>query len=266
MKSLLHFLIMISLAISLLFFTGCPHEGSIGTTGESIQQILNRINEEHLAQDLDEIINEFILDLIDECFPKDILDSFSEEGQQNFFDVMAGEFLRYTAIRDLSLIPTIDEPVVLVNGEPITKREIATWRILFQWPESTNEVVTEMIRLRVALQEAVRMGLKPDQHMIDGHVGAIQDALHDHTEFSGFLIRWQIEWMGITEDEFIAREEKYVYESELIVQLQRHVVYEETGMIRSDDFAMDIFMRHVDNLVERANIEILDPELKKLFA
>jgi len=185
-------------------------------------------------------------------------------------------------IRELSLIPGIDEPAILVNGDPITRREINTRNIRANYPNRNSqpfdEIINIMLRQTVALQEAQQRGLQP----IPGRLHAGMETLRRLREDMPEIISAHIEGLGISEDEYFNMRKESEYNSVLIDALAESIIETHTDEIRvaadirmeetdealhraffivSQEFVRDYF----DNLVEQANIEILDPEIRELL-
>ena len=265
------------LILGVMFFAGC-------SSGESTEAI-----EESIPQEIYEIIiNEFILEFVAKNFPKELWNTFTEEEQQDSLNAMAKEFIKYSSIKNLSHIPEIDNAAVLVNGEPITTREIKTQNLLvngLNGKEPLDEIITQMIRRKITMQEAIRLELKPNQQIIDNHMEIFKQMLHYPTDptdsnYSQLLImaisfKAQIEWLGITEAEFLSMEEKNTFESNLGGELMTVVSDLNSDLIVTEaekrgippaDVTKEFFERYVDDLVARANIKILDPEIEAILS
>ena len=194
------------------------------------------------------------------------------------------EFLMGERVRNLSLIPGIDDPAILVNGHPITRRQIETDNIFanrFAEVEPLNTVIdsaNRLIRENISLQVAKHLELQPSQEAINGSMESIR-ALIEHE--SGRHISF-IEGLGMTIDEYLAMRESNAYNNFLIAVLKEYfrdanfseiraaadIRMEETNEASHRAFlnvVSEFFERYVDELVEQADIEILDPEIRELL-
>ena len=190
------------------------------------------------------------------------------------------EFSLGRKINELSLVPGIDDTAVLVNGYSITKREIITEHMrnvhvgFDHLPLTLEAVVTSMIREQVSLQEASRLELQPSQAGINMAVSSLRRSFEaGWPSMEGFIAG-----MGITEDEYSAMHEKLIYNGYLINALADFVADTQMDEILAEAYRRDetihpvfrsvvseFFNKYVDELVEQASIEILDPEIMALF-
>ena len=159
-------------------------------------------------------------------------------------------------IKGISMIQGIDDPAILVNGYSITKKEIETQKILKDAPNSSSlkENINLMIRAKVVWAEAIRLGIQPSQDRINAYVEQSKEGLGEGTPE---MILSYIEGMGITQEEYLAMLEKAAYE---MFQKEALWTFVESSQKDKD------YERYVDGLVKKANIEILDPDIKKLLS
>jgi len=167
----------------------------------------------------------------------------------------------------------IDEPVIVVNGEPIRRREIEVMKIYDDVSLDTfslRENIDSMIRDKVILQEARRQDLHPSQDRINDYIEPLVRLVEEGDEW----ILAIIEGLGQTKEEFFAEQEKLAYDMFLkealwlpIYEEQRNEI-EVEAIRRNVDYNLvvqEFYERFVDELVENADIEILDPEIRELL-
>ena len=251
-------LMIFLLALNIVVVTGCEMQNSNDVTEISTPQDTNTLETNELMDEtefriwLENAINE----LSGEYF----------EGDLSFYiDVIMEEFYRNREIRNLSLIPGIDDPVIMVNGSPITRREIERQHIIAQGTRSLNDVIVQMIRDKVVIQEAVRLGLELDQSRLNNTMEIIIEVMSDSSEFSYILITTQIKGLGVTEAGVLAMMQEDFYKIILTSQLFDHIIdeaREEIGwhISYSSDSEQEFFERYVDDLVNNAHIEFLSAD------
>ena len=159
----------------------------------------------------------------------------------------------------LSAVSSPDEPAILVNGLPITNGTIAFQRAYQLLPSSRplREEIVSIVRLKVAQSEAIRLGIQPSQDEIDAYLERELYDLKNESFGSGFFLGY-IEGMGITIEEYMVTQEQLVYES-----FQRQGLWD--SLWDSVETMRDNREKYIDDLVNRATIEILDPEIRELF-
>jgi len=184
-----------------------------------------------------------------------------------------GEFLR--ELEEMLSAPEYGESVVLVNGyTAVTRRSVErSKRTLEHFTHMTitlEESIFTMIRDEVALQEARRLGLQPSQERIDEYLAMITEMLDDADDWELAMFIGQ----GVTREEFLAAQKELAYDMFLREALWL-LVYEEQQTIIDDDtlFGLIYNMNAMDELwdiftrelISRANIEFLCPEIRAIF-
>jgi len=163
-----------------------------------------------------------------------------------------------TRIRALDDIPGIDEPVILVNGQPITRRNVEVIKIwgMMQNSFSLREGINAFIRDKVAILEAARLGIEPSQDAIEAYMRDItenfEEGLGDFVE----MMLSHLDGLRITLDEYFVQLEIMAYDSFLLDELWFYI--EPQGRYPN-------WEAYVDSLVSRASIQFLDEELSVLF-
>lgn len=158
-------------------------------------------------------------------------------------------------IRVLSGNPEMTNVVIVVDGYNITKKEVETERIMSTMPNSGTfeERVEELIRVIVFQAEAERLGIFPSQDRINKLLEQSKTGLEEGK--NDFLLGY-IEGMGITQDEYFEKLEDVSYK-----MFQREALWNQVCA----EGEYDSYDEYSKKLVEKANIQILDPELKQLL-
>ena len=161
-------------------------------------------------------------------------------------------------IKALSDVPGIDDPAILVNGISITKREIETQSILdnVQGSFPLKETIDILIRTRAMQAEAIILGIEPSQDKIDNFLEHTKRGFGSDAE-GGEEIYGYLKGMEITMEEYLTTLEEVVY-----VMFQCEDLWASVEPSRK----FKSYEEYIDTLVAKANIEILDPEIKKLFS
>ena len=236
------------LVIGLVFFSGCTTQTTDATD--------------------DKMHDESIPELWDESFVG-LWDRASEEERWAFLSERERDFRTSKAIRELDNIPGIDNPAILINGLPVARREVEVRNIHINFPfgtEQLSEIVRPIIRDEVALQEAIRLGLEVSQDSLERRISAFKQNLESIKE----ILEKRIEGLGVTEEEYLAEQEKRIYNDILIFELSVYVRNTKADAISAEAdrrdvlfvvVAQEFFERYVDDLVDQATIDILDPEI-----
>jgi len=176
---------------------------------------------------------------------------------------------------ELDAIPGIDEPVIWVNGLPITRRTIEVQKInnIFEYPNtlSLEESIELFIRIKVVQSEAVRRGIHPPPDRVNFDLEHERKRIEE--EPNGLTLAY-IVGRGITIDEYILMniESSYAqiqvdYFWRSIIELYDNEIQAEAIIQNRDPYfvAFEFRDRYIDELVENADIEILDPEIRELL-
>ena len=180
--------------------------------------------------------------------------------------------------KELSTIPQMEDPAILVNGQAITKKsiEFAKAQVNIQITKFKNDFQTLfkrevilMVRANMVKQEAIRKGIKPSQDLIDGHLEEQKDFLGTNAAMRGYL-----EGRGMTEEEYLAEIKESANVTFQRAALRESVMASQADKIQSEAEERDVALseveteyweKYVDKLIMKAKIEILEPEIKKLF-
>jgi len=179
--------------------------------------------------------------------------------------------------------PELDTVAMIVDGDEISKREIEQSK-LAALTRVNNEVVEidlhqeekreiiELVRNAVVNAEAKRKGIQPKQEDIDQYINEQREMFN--IPESNTVINLYIKASGLTEEEYwnnmgkakyISMQRSMLYES-VMTPLEEDINIEagERGAIVAD-VRTEYWEKYIDELVSKAEIEILDPELKALF-
>ena len=174
--------------------------------------------------------------------------------------------------KELSTFAGIDDAVMLVNGEVITRRYIERSKIAtreFQRCDSfLKRDIILIVRKLVVNQTATQQGMTISQEEVDAFVREQKLA-----QTNGIIANY-IKGMGISEEEYWKTFGQNAY-----TILQRAALKESILSPRKDKFIAEAderkttvpaveteyWEKYVDSLILKSSIEILDPELKELF-
>lgn len=196
------------------------------------------------------------------------ISTFNIEERKQIFFSMGQE------IKMISEIPGIDDTAILVNGNVITRKDIEKERIESKYSdsESFEMRINSLVREEVVIAEAVRLGIQPTQETIDMYVEQTKQVIDAETDTST-IIQAYINGMGITQEEYIEMAKKEKYKEEQRIMLWDMVRPEEAikskvgseKEVSTGEIDKKYYEKYVDELMEKADIEILDPELKSFF-
>lgn len=157
--------------------------------------------------------------------------------------------------KELSTVPGIDDPVILVNGLQITKRTVEFQKALQILPNSKplKDEIISIVRSKVVQSEAIKRGIQPSQESIDAYLEQNLDVLKNEASGSAPILAY-IEGMGMTIEEYMETQEELAYN-----------MYQRSALWLSVKATQESYDKFVDELVEKADIEILDSEIKSLF-
>jgi len=240
--------IVLFIAIGMLLLTGCSNQQVNSTPDKEIPELWA----EDMAQ---------------------VWDRLTEEQQWFYMTTREQQFRISRAIRELDNIAEIDETAILVNGSPISRRQIEISNIRinqFFGIGSLSENIISLIRDEVALQEARRLGLVVPSDRLDAIINDITPIDEDNRK----IREARIEGLGITEEEYFVQQRE-----NMSLHIQSNMLWEyvreaNIDAIREEvdirdvlfiDVSREFYERFVDELVENADIEILDPEIRELL-
>ena len=146
-------------------------------------------------------------------------------------------------IRELNSISGMDEPVILVNGYPITKKEIETQKIYSKY-------------LGKAKTEAMRLDIQPSREKIDAYLKQVDETLKNKAVGTETIFAY-MEGAGITQEAYLSMLEETSYD-----MFQRKALWESVKASQKDKD----YENYIDELVRNAEIEILAPEVEELLA
>lgn len=200
--------------------------------------------------------------------PSLTIENRNEEMYKLFFSIGS-------EISSLSNIPEIEKDAVIVNGKSISKKDIEIEKIQIKYSESNitlKERITVLIKNMVLTSEANRLKIEPSQKDIASYMDNIKISIeHDNGQISGY-----INGTGITIEEFILTNEKMAYNmyqrrelwksvksKKINKQIQKEA---EDREISFDVVDKEYYEKYAEELMSKANIQILDEELKIMFA
>lgn len=158
----------------------------------------------------------------------------------------------------LNNIEGIDNPAIMVDGKAITKRQIETLKITNSHTDlSEIEIIDSAVREFVLNLEAERLQIKPEQEKIDTIMEQNRLFLEEKQPGSEIDLAY-IEEKGITLEEYLHYTEDVLYK-----MFQRDALREYVGI--EDEAYSEEYEEYIDGLVKNADIEIVDPDIKKLY-
>lgn len=193
-----------------------------------------------------------------------------------FMDYDAG-FALGSKIKEIKSLPDKDKSVILVDQESISKQVIESIKFSYNdtplTPEQHKEKIIDIIR-KIAMQaEADRLKIEPTQEEIDayreqfyneellksnfpyinGYLAGAEITIDDYiqeTKFGAYLAcKRQALWQQV----------KPSFEADMQAEAQRR-------NMRLHDIETEYYKKYGDTLVENAEIQILDKELKKILS
>lgn len=176
--------------------------------------------------------------------------------------------------KELDNIPNITEPIILVNGQSIIRKTFELEKIFCEYSNSKSlkERMNLIIRNKVVQQEAIRMKIEPSQAKIDTYITQIKNGL---SEDSNSYINGYIAGMGISLEEYFDTLRKIAYNTYQREDLWQTIVISKKEEITAQAIKRDIpvnemeaeyYNQYVDNLIKKATIEYVDPEIEKLVS
>lgn len=160
-------------------------------------------------------------------------------------------------MRSLSLMPNIDEIVIIVNDYGIPRSQIELARINNKYtssnPESEKDIIANAIRGKVIASEADKLQIKPEQKYIDEYINFVKDMLHNDMD-GGMEIKDHINALGVTEEEYLKQQADNIY---FVYQNEEFRKYIEAKNIDYD--------KYVDDLVGEADIQFNDKDIERIY-
>lgn len=160
-------------------------------------------------------------------------------------------------IRELDNIAGIDDSAMLINGHPITKREIETQKIHSEifMITTVKESIESLIQQKAVEAEAIRMNIYPPQEKINTYIKQVDESLKNKVKGTEMIFAY-MKGMGITQDEYLSMIEESAYE-----MYQREALWTKVQSLQKDKD----YNKYVDELVKSAKVEFIDFEVKKLL-
>ncbi len=175
--------------------------------------------------------------------------------QEKIIEIMYDNGVKIKALSD---VVGIDEPAILVNNQPITKREIETAIILNDHKGTpVKKTIAFFIRTKALELEAERLGIQPSEDKLNTYLSQIRAAFKSEDTVGNELIFAYLDGMNVTIEEYLTSYEQVAYRL-----LRRGALWEsieKTGKFKDLE-------EYGNELVKKAKIEILDPDIEKIFS
>ncbi len=144
----------------------------------------------------------------------------------------------------------IDEPVITVNDITITKKTLELQKALATTSGnvSIRRELIQLVRDKVAQSEAERLGIEPSQESVDQYIQMNTEVLKNKVPGSELMLAY-IDGLDITIEEYFEEQKDGIY------SLLQRVAFRES--LPEDENYDEL----VDELIKKADIEILDPQL-----
>ena len=157
-------------------------------------------------------------------------------------------------IRKLDDISGIDETVIIVNGQSITKKEIETQKIYAKnlGDKTLNDYIKSIIRDKVIKAEAIRLDIEPLQESIDVYLNHVDVVLEEKAVGTETVFAL-MEGMKISKKEYLALQEKVAYD-----MYQREALWKAVELTQEEKN----YEEYIDTLVGNATITVLDSEME----
>lgn len=157
-------------------------------------------------------------------------------------------------IRKLDDISGIDETVIMVNGQSITKKEIETQKIYAKnlGDKTLNDYIKSIIRDKVIKAEAIRLDIEPLQESIDVYLNHVDMVLEEKAVGTETVFAL-MEGMKISKKEYLALQEKVAYD-----MYQREALWKAVELTQEEKN----YEEYIDTLVGNATITVLDSEME----
>lgn len=176
-------------------------------------------------------------------------------------------------LKALSDMPNIDEPAIIVNSLTITRRDIEIAKIHGEFTKdfSLKEKIWGMIREKVEIADAIRLNIEPNYEELYDYLERTKNALNENLDDKE-VIQAYMDAMQLTEEEYFNSLEEIEY-----INYQRMAWWEtvkpkeiilseaKKRNIDVNDIDYEYREKYVDELVKKAEIEILDSEIQKVL-
>lgn len=159
--------------------------------------------------------------------------------------------------KKLSEIDDINNVIIKVNNQEITKKELETLKILnkAENSDSTKEIVNSIITTAALKSEATKLEIKPSQEKIDNYVKQSRDIIENSSDELEPILAY-IEGAGITKEEYMIILEETAYD-----MFQRDALREYVEKLNK----YDSFEKYTEQLVKKAKITFYDTEIEKMY-
>lgn len=160
-------------------------------------------------------------------------------------------------VKELGAISGIDDPAIIVNGYAISKREVITQKIYSEYLKYTTikDGINSLIRAKALKAEADRLGIEPQREKIDAYLKQVDETLQEKTVGTETIFAY-MEGLGITKEEYLSTLEDVTYDL-----YQREELWNSAKVLNN----VKDYEQYVNEIVERAKIEIVDSETEKFL-
>ena len=160
-------------------------------------------------------------------------------------------------VRELDSRPGMNEPVILVDGYSIIKKEIEIQKIYSECLNNATikENIVSLIREKAIKAEATRLGVQPPREKIEAYLEQVKRSLNEKTIGTETILAY-MEGLEITQEEYLSMLEETAYD-----MYQR----EELRILLESLHKEKDYEEYVNEIVKRAKIEILDADIEKLL-
>lgn len=171
---------------------------------------------------------------------------------------------------------TLDEAAIIIDGQTITRRIVETEKVYAEFLDQEEYAIALKQRLEKTIEdkvldiEAGRLNIEVPKGEVDDYINHIKESFALAPEMSDYLI----EGAGMTEDEYYNSLEDTTYHKARRSQLLLQYVADHEEEIQSEanrrnvsyqEVADEYKEKYKSELVKKADIIILDDEVKKLF-
>ncbi len=213
-------------------------------------------------------------------YGSDTTEITTEKGEEESnYEVEANiELLRSMAprLKALNNDETLDEAVITVDGQAIIRRVVEIEKVYAEFLDhreyslALKERLEKTIEDKVLDMEAERLNIEVPKSEVDDFINHIKESFAMAPEMSDYLI----EGAGMTEDEYYKSLEDTTYNQGRRSKLLLKYAEDHEGEIQSEaerrnvsyqEVADEYKEKYKSELVKKADIIILDDEVKKLF-
>lgn len=165
--------------------------------------------------------------------------------------------LKLNEIKELYLMPDIEEIAIKVYNRNISKQQIELAKINNKYSiknkKTEKEIIVNAITGKVIEEEAERLMIKPSQKDVDEYIRLLRDELNNDSVESN-EIKDYIVASRLSEDDYLKQQAEniyYIYQKELFFKY-----------LKEEKIDYD---KYVEDLISKADIEFLDKELEKVY-